>query len=58
MAKGSTQKGMRMIGPTLGHQVKQLEVKTQRAGARSNNPCPFSLILAIQAFKVSLPQVL
>ncbi|KIO08888.1 hypothetical protein M404DRAFT_22705 [Pisolithus tinctorius Marx 270] len=34
MAKGSTQKGMRMIGPTPGHQVKQLEVKTQRTGGR------------------------
>ncbi|KAI6152502.1 hypothetical protein BKA82DRAFT_4012959 [Pisolithus tinctorius] len=34
MAKGSTQKGMRMIGPTLGHRVKQLEVKTRRTGGR------------------------
>ncbi|KAI6138709.1 hypothetical protein BKA82DRAFT_4020772 [Pisolithus tinctorius] len=32
MAKGSTQKGMRMIGPTPGHWVKQLEVKTWRTG--------------------------
>ncbi|KAI6143955.1 hypothetical protein BKA82DRAFT_4017187 [Pisolithus tinctorius] len=34
MAKGSTQKGMRMIGPTPGHRVKQLEVKTWRTGGR------------------------
>ncbi|KAI6156654.1 hypothetical protein BKA82DRAFT_33022 [Pisolithus tinctorius] len=34
MAKGSTQKGMRMIGPTPGHRVKQLEVKTRRTGGR------------------------
>ncbi|KAI6142482.1 hypothetical protein BKA82DRAFT_4018174 [Pisolithus tinctorius] len=37
MDKGSTQKGMRMIGPTPGHWVKQLEVKTWRTGDSAFN---------------------
>ncbi|KAI6046658.1 hypothetical protein EDC04DRAFT_2597793 [Pisolithus marmoratus] len=31
MAKGNTRKGVTMIGPSPGHQVKQLEVRTQKA---------------------------
>ncbi|KAI6018283.1 hypothetical protein EDC04DRAFT_2607885 [Pisolithus marmoratus] len=34
MAKGNTRKGVTMIGPSPGHQVKQLEVRTWKANGQ------------------------
>ncbi|KAI5986651.1 hypothetical protein EDD15DRAFT_2373117 [Pisolithus albus] len=37
MAKGKARKGMTMIGPTPGHRVKQLEVRTRNASGRNRS---------------------
>ncbi|KAI6026681.1 hypothetical protein BKA83DRAFT_4124303 [Pisolithus microcarpus] len=37
MAKGNARKGMTMIGPTPGHRVKQLEVRTRKANGRNRS---------------------